>query len=88
MGSKTKNQFPYLIINKKQNYYARCYINNGRETEIKLSLTQNGLTKEKLQEIYEECKNDIELFCTKREYVTYTNNNYYKYEKKRRKKKK
>lgn len=74
--ARLKNQFPYLIINKKQQYYARCYINKGRETEIKISLAQEGLTQEELQELYAECKADIEKYCTKFEYVTYTNNYY------------
>ena len=80
--ARLNHQFPYLIINKKQNVYCMCYITPSREKEIKVYIEQEGITKDKLEEIYNECKEDIENLCTKQEeklttYNTY-NKNYYK----------
>ena len=76
--ARLSHQFPYLIINKKQNVYCQCYISPERETEIEMKLESDGLTQERLLEIYEECKEDIQKLCTKSEpKVTYYNSTMY-----------
>lgn len=77
------NQYPYLIVNKKQQCHCQCYISPSREEEIKLYIENEGLTKDRLTEIYNECKADVEENCTKYVYTynknTYQNNNYNRY---------
>lgn len=76
--ARNYHQFPYLIVNKKQDVYCRCYISPSREEEIKVYVEQEGLTQVRLSEIYSECKENIEKLCTKYEpkKTTYTTRGY------------
>lgn len=67
--ARCNNQYPLLIVNKRQEYYARCYISEGKQTELKIDIKAEEITEDKLKEIYATCKKDIEELCTK---VTYT----------------
>ena len=70
--ARLRKQFPYIIVNQQGSVYARCYINPNKETEIKVGVIQDDITKEELLELYEECKKDIEENCSKPEYKTTT----------------
>lgn len=81
--ARLNNQYPLLIVNKKQECFARCYISPSKQTEIKLSIKAEDIPEERLREIYEECKQNIEEMCTKYTYKetkqssVFPYNNYY-----------
>lgn len=68
--ARLRNQFPYIIVNQLGDVYSRCYINPRKETEIKISILQEDITKDELLAIYEECKKDVEELCSKPNYST------------------
>jgi len=70
--ARLNKQYPLIIVNKKQQVYARCYISPSRQTEMNIFIEQEGLTKDRLIEIYNECAADIETFCQKYEKPTTT----------------
>lgn len=76
--ARLNKQYPLIIVNKSQQVYSRCYISPSRQTEMKIFIEQEGLTKDRLIEIYNECAADIETFCEKYEkpktYTTHTSN--------------
>lgn len=59
-------QFPYLIINKYGQYTCRNYINEYREKDIQLVLpSEQELSNIDIQQIYEQCKQEVEQKCSK-----------------------
>lgn len=69
--ARMKNQYPYLIVNKRNEYCCKCYINPTRATDITLTVDDSILTEDDIKHIYEECKHDIETLCSRTTY-TYT----------------
>ena len=68
--ARMRTQYPLMIVNKKQEYYAKCYISPGRQTDLEIAIETGDVTEERLAEIYEECKKDIEELCEKYTYTT------------------
>ena len=66
-------QFPIMIINKKQDYTLANYISRDRIEDIELTIIEEDVSKEEIDEIYEEAKRDVETYCTKN-IVVYTSN--------------
>lgn len=84
--ARLKKQFPYIIINKRQECYCKCYVNPTTSTDIKVTIEPSSLTKDEFLGIYNECKEDIENLCSKTSYIYtgktsvkgyYGNYNYY-----------
>lgn len=74
--ARLNNQFPLIIVNKSQQIYSKCYISPSRQTDLKIKVETEGLTKDRLIEIYNECTNDIETQCSKNQ-VTYQQTTWY-----------
>lgn len=77
--ARLKEQYPYLIINKSLETYCQCYHSPSRSTNIKLSIEDlKSVSKDRLVEIYNQCKADIEALCEKYTYTrsTYTTSTY------------
>ena len=70
--ARCNNQYPLIIVNKRQECYAKCYISTAKQTELKIEVKQEEVTEEQLRDIYETCKKDIEELCSKHEYKTTT----------------
>lgn len=73
--ARMSNQFPLLIVNKKQEYYAKCYVNKFKQTDIEILFEDKDITDEVIKEIYETCQNDIEQLCSKK-VITYRQNKF------------
>jgi len=58
-------QFPVMIINKKQEYTLLNYISEDNSEDIELTITDEEITQNEIDEIYEETKRDIKEKCTK-----------------------
>ena len=57
-------QLPVIIWNKKGEYACYCFINEDKCPEIKLKIDEIDFTDSELDEIYEQCKSDVEQLCT------------------------
>lgn len=64
-------QFPILIINKRQEYHAECYISPYRRTPIKIKIKKENFSKDNYLSMYDECVKDVEENVTQKTY-TYT----------------
>lgn len=62
-------QFPFMIVNKKQEVTAMQYISENRHPAIEMSVEATDISAEEITEIYNQCKEEIEKYCTKYTYV-------------------
>lgn len=70
-----QKQFPVLIVNKRQEYHAECYVSPYNRPEIKIKIEidkDNPLTEKEYLEMYEECKKDVEENVKRKTYTTYS----------------
>lgn len=58
-------QFPIMIINKRQEYTLMNYISEDNSEDIDLVITDENVTQKEIDKIYDECKKDIKENCTK-----------------------
>ena len=66
------NQFPVMIVNKKQEFYSKCYINSSRKEPISIDIDAEEITDDDILMVYNECRNDIETLCLVEKTVTTT----------------
>lgn len=66
-----EKQFPVLIVNKRQEYHAECYISPYNRKEIKVKVKKDPFSKEEYIKMYEECVKDVEELV-KEKTITYT----------------
>lgn len=57
-------QLPVMIWNKSGEYTCKCFIHSDKAPDIKITFEEINFTDEELDEIYDECKADVEEFCT------------------------
>lgn len=83
--ARLNSQYPLIIVNKSQQIYSKCYISPSRASDLKIYIETEGLTQDRLIEIYNECVQDIETLCSKDEPKCWYNggnyyNRYYQYD--------
>lgn len=65
LAARMGEQFPFMIVNKRQEVTSCCYISEGRHPAISVLILKDSVTEDRMFEIYEECKAKIETLCTK-----------------------
>ena len=71
--ARLHEQFPLIIVNKSQQIYSKCYISPSKATNLTIKIETQGLDKDRLIEIYNECAVNVQNLCKKQEYKI-TNN--------------
>ena len=59
--AKAGKQFPILVINRKQEYVCKNYIHPEKTPDIKLTILMEELSNSEIEEIYNECKDEVAL---------------------------
>ena len=75
--ARLHEQYPVMIVNKKQQIYSKCYINPSRKTDIKVFVEKEGLSNDRLVEIYNECAVNVQTLCKKEEWKQQNTQTYY-----------
>lgn len=70
LAARMGEQFPFMIVNKRQEVTSCCYISDSRHPAISVLILKDSVSEDRMFEIYEECKAKVETLCTK--YVTKT----------------
>lgn len=65
LTARQNKQFPAIIVNKKGCITANQIICEGKYTEIKMFVDTTPLSEDKIEEIYNICKEKVENYCTK-----------------------
>lgn len=65
LAARMNEQFPFMIVNKRQEVTSCCYISEGRHPAISVLILKDSVSEDRMFEIYEECKAKIETLCTK-----------------------
>lgn len=78
--ARLNQQYPYLIVNKKQSCLCECYVNPYKKTKIDVSILKSDIPQERMLEIYNECAEKVKTLCTaplSRHATTYTTSKYF-----------
>ena len=73
--ARLKEQYPIMVVNKRDEYTINQYVNPNRMGDIKLEREDITLSKEEIEEIYNQCKEDVETLCSREEYYITADNN-------------
>ena len=65
LAARMNAQFPFMIVNKRQEVTSHCYISESRHPQIDMVLLQGSVSEDRMFEIYEQCKAKVETLCTK-----------------------
>lgn len=65
LAARMNEQFPFMIVNKRQEVTSCCYISESRHPAIDMILLKGGVSEDRMFEIYEQCKAKVETLCTK-----------------------
>lgn len=71
LTARMGKQFPAMIVNKKGEVTAHQIINETRHPSIKILVEKTELDEQTLQELYAECKHNVETLCTKKHTTSY-----------------
>lgn len=71
-----KKQFPILIINKRQEYFAQCFVSPYNRPKMQIEINgDNQITEQEYEDLYNQCLEDVLNKVSERK-VTYTSSNW------------
>lgn len=65
LTARLGKQFPFIIVNKKCEATSGCYLSENKHPNIEIVVQQADIPAEKIDEIYEYCKKEVQEKCTK-----------------------
>ena len=72
LTARMGKQFPFMIVNKREEITAYQYMSESRHKEIKMYIDQTPMSEDDILSLYNECKEKVETLCTKEIEATVT----------------